>query len=68
MRKTTGISTPALSSIVVPGRLAIWNRRFLVAASVLILWCASVLALQAAGPNARAMIAGEGMLITGVAE
>ena len=63
--KTAGISTPVMSSRIVSDRLAFWNRRLLVAASVLVLWGATVLALQAAGPNARAMIAGEGMLITG---
>ena len=45
-------------------RLAVWNRALLIGATVFILWAASVLALQAAGPNARAMLAGEGMLIS----
>jgi hypothetical protein len=46
-----------------PGRFAIWNRRLLTVATVLILWAASVLALQWAGPGAQALLAGEGMLI-----
>ena len=46
-----------------PGRFAIWNRRLLTVATVLILWAASVLALQWAGPDAQALLAGEGMLI-----
>jgi len=45
------------------GRFAIWNRRLLTVATVLILWAASVLALQWAGPGAQALLAGEGMLI-----
>ena len=47
-----------------PRRLAAWNRALLIGATVFILWAASVLALHAAGPNAQAMLAGEGMLIT----
>ncbi len=45
------------------GHLAVWNRRLLTIAIVFILWAASVLALHVAGPNAQAMLAGEGMLI-----
>jgi len=44
-------------------RVAIWNQRLLTAAVIVTLWAASVVALQAAGPNAQAMLAGEGMLI-----
>jgi hypothetical protein len=44
--------------------VAIWNRRLLIFATVVLLWGSSVLALQKAGPNAQAMLAGEGMLIT----
>jgi hypothetical protein len=51
------------TSASVAGRLSVWNRRLLIGAAVLILWAASMPALQAAGPNARAMLAGEGMLI-----
>jgi hypothetical protein len=47
-----------------PRRSAVWNRRLLTVAIVLILWAASVLMLQMAGPDARAFVAGEGMLIT----
>ena len=53
---------PASQSI--PGRFAVWNRRLLTTAVVLILWASSMLALQMVGPDARAMVAGEGMLIT----
>jgi hypothetical protein len=42
----------------------VWNRRLLIGALVLIMWAASILALQMAGPEARALVAGEGMLIT----
>jgi hypothetical protein len=52
------------ASETMPRRSAVWNRRLLTAAIVLILWAASVLMLQIAGPDARALIAGEGMLIT----
>ena len=52
------------ASETMPRRSAIWNRRLLTGAIVLILWAASVLMLQIAGPDARALIAGEGMLIT----
>jgi len=58
-RDATGV--PASPSTT--GRLAVWNQRLLIGAAVFILWAASILALQAAGPNARAMLAGEGMLI-----
>jgi hypothetical protein len=44
-------------------RVSTWNRRLMIAAAVAILWCATVLALQAADPHTRAMIAGEGMVI-----
>jgi hypothetical protein len=35
-------------------------------AAVLILWAASILALNMAGPDAQALLAGEGMLINPV--
>jgi hypothetical protein len=41
-----------------------WTRRLLIVAIVILLWGASVLALQAAGPGAQALLAGEGMLYT----
>ena len=63
MRKIAGVARSASASSAAPGRLAIWNRRLLIGAAVFILWAASVLMLQAAGPHARDMLAGEGMLI-----
>jgi hypothetical protein len=45
------------------GRAAVWNRRLLFGAVFFILWAASMLALQAAGPEVRAMIAAEGMVV-----
>jgi hypothetical protein len=53
------------ASVPLPRRLAVWNMRLLIAATVFILWSASVLALHAAGPKAQALLAGEGMLISG---
>jgi hypothetical protein len=50
--------TPAL------GEFSTWHRRLLTGVVVVMLWGASVLALQAAGPGAQAMLAGEGLLIT----
>jgi hypothetical protein len=52
------------TATLAPARLAVWNRRLLTGAFVLIMWAASILALQLAGPEARALVAGEGMLIT----
>ena len=43
--------------------IGVWNRRLLITAAALILWAASMLALQAMGPDARALMAGEGLLI-----
>ncbi len=51
------------ASASVSGRAAAWNLRLLTASAVLVLWAASLLALQASGPNARAMFGGEGMSI-----
>jgi len=45
------------------GLFAVWNRRLLIAATVVMLWLVTVLALQAAGPGAQALLAGEGLLI-----
>jgi hypothetical protein len=45
------------------GQVAVWNRRLLIGAIALVLWAASMLALQAMGPDARALMAGEGLLI-----
>jgi hypothetical protein len=46
-----------------PGHFAVWNRRLLTVATVVILWAASMLALEWAGPGAQALLAGEGLLI-----
>ena len=46
-----------------PARVAVWSRRLLIAALVAVLWVGSMLALEMAGPHARAMLAGEGILI-----
>jgi hypothetical protein len=56
------VSTPA--SFI--ARVSLWNRRLLIGSAVLLLWAASILALHEAGPNAQAMLAGEGMLIVPV--
>jgi hypothetical protein len=53
-------TTTTLASV----RWAVWNRRLLTAAFVLVMWAASILGLQVAGPEARALVAGEGMSIT----
>jgi hypothetical protein len=63
MQTIVGVMTSVRSLASIPIRLATWNRRFLIAAAVAILWCATVLALQTADPHTRAMIAGEGMVI-----
>jgi hypothetical protein len=47
----------------VSGRIAVWNQRLLIVATVFILWAATILALQAAGVVQSAMFAGEGMLV-----
>jgi len=65
MQEMAGVRTSARVSPVVPGRVAIWNRRLMLTAIMFILWGASMLALQASGPDVRAMIASEGMLLTG---
>jgi hypothetical protein len=44
-------------------QIPVWNRRLMISAIALILWAASMLALQAMGPDARALMAGEGLLI-----
>jgi hypothetical protein len=63
MQKIAGVAGSTSVSSAAPGRLRIWNQRLLIASAVAILWAASILALQAAGPHARDMLAGEGMLI-----
>jgi|HubBroStandDraft_1064217.scaffolds.fasta_scaffold88921_3 hypothetical protein len=64
MQTIAGVMTSVRALATVSIRVATWNRRLLIAAAVFVLWGACVLALQAAGPHAQAMIAGEGMLIT----
>jgi hypothetical protein len=64
VRKTAGSEARAAGSNTIRRLLSAWNRRLLIAASVFVLWACSVLTLQAAGPHAQNMIAGEGMLIT----
>jgi len=63
MQKMGGVATPVLTPITVSARLAIWNRRLLITAAVLILWGASILALHTVGPHTSAMVAGEGTSI-----
>jgi hypothetical protein len=46
-----------------PQRSTVWRSRLLTVVIVLILWATSVLILQMAGPDARAFLAGEGILI-----
>jgi hypothetical protein len=46
-----------------PQRSTVWSSRLLTVTIVLILWATSVLILQMAGPDARALLAGEGILI-----
>jgi hypothetical protein len=64
MQSIVGVMTSVRSLAATPVRLATWNRRLLIVAAVLIAWGACVLALYAAGPEVRAMMAGEGTLIT----
>jgi hypothetical protein len=64
MQTFVGVMSSVRALATAPSRVAVWNRRLLIAAAVLILWAATMLALQAAGPEVRAMMAGEGMLIT----
>ena len=57
--QTSRYSATATSAV---RHISVWNRRLLIAAITLILWAASMLALQAMGPDARALMAGEGLL------
>jgi hypothetical protein len=54
-------NTASLAARAMSGRLSVWNRRLMAVASLVILLGATMLGLQAAGPHARAMIAGEGI-------
>jgi hypothetical protein len=64
MRKISGIAPFVMKTEAAPTPWTAWNRGLLIGAAIFILWLASVLALQVAGPHAQAMLAGEGMLIT----
>jgi hypothetical protein len=63
MRDLTEAARYSATSTSASRHIAVWNRRLLIAAAALILWAASMLALQAMGPDARALMAGEGLLI-----
>ena len=63
MRNLTQSVRYSARSTAASRHIADWNRRLLIAASALILWAASMLALQAMGPDGRALMAGEGLLI-----
>jgi hypothetical protein len=63
MRDLTSTAKHPATSASASRHNAAWNRRLLIAAVTLILWAASMLALQAMSPNARALMAGEGLLI-----
>ena len=63
MRDLTQMARYSATATKVSRHIAVWNRRALIAAAALILWAASMLALQAMGPDARALMAGEGLLI-----
>ena len=63
MRDLTQTARYSATSTSASGHIGVWNRRLLIATATLILWAASMLALQAMGPDARALMAGEGLLI-----
>ena len=63
MRNLTQTTRYPAGSAAAARHIAVWNRRLLIAAATLILWAASMLALQAMGPDGRALMAGEGLLI-----
>jgi hypothetical protein len=60
MRDITQYSLPSPRA---SRQISVWNRRLMITAAVAILWAASMLALKAMGPDARALMAGEGLLI-----
>jgi hypothetical protein len=64
MRPIASPGTSVILPAAVKTGLTIWNRRLLVLAAVVIAAGATMLALQAAGPNVRAMIAGEGTIVS----
>ena len=45
------------------GRLGVWNRRVLMVAVALVMWAATILALQTAGSKTTAFLAGEGTMV-----
>ena len=63
MRDLTQTARYPATSTSTSRHIAIWNHRLLIAAAALIMCAASMLALQAMGPDARALMAGEGLLI-----
>jgi hypothetical protein len=63
MRDITQRTQYSVPSSGASRQISVWNRRLMIAAVVTILWAASMLALQAMGPDARALMAGEGLLI-----
>jgi hypothetical protein len=63
MRDLTDTAWHSATSASVSRRVAAWNQRLQIAAVALILFAASMLALQAMGPDARALMAAEGLLI-----
>jgi hypothetical protein len=63
MRDLTQGARYSATSTSASRHISVWNRRLLIAAVALILWAASMLALQAMGPDARGLMAGEGLLI-----
>jgi hypothetical protein len=46
-----------------PGRLHVWTRRIPMVTIALVMWAATMLALQMAGPDRIAFLAGEGTMI-----
>jgi hypothetical protein len=62
MRDLTQTALYSAAPKTVSRHISVWNRRLLIAAITMILWGASMLALQAMGPDARALMAGEGFL------
>jgi hypothetical protein len=63
MRNLTQTARYSATPTATSRHFAVWNRRLLIAAAAVILWAASMLALQAMGPEGRALMAGEGLLI-----
>lgn len=64
MPDTVHIKPHVATSEPLRARMVVWNRRLITGVIVLILWAASILALQMARPRARALMDGEGMLVS----